>query len=849
MAVTITAAELAAAIRLGDSAQETAEVTRLLATATAIVTKHAPDAPDAIQNEAVIRIAGYLYDAPGAASGAGYADAMRNSGAGSLLLPYRVHRAGTTKEAVSEAQAAVGTADNPVVDVTVSGSTLRVHFADGTTHDRKLPSTGGDGPGVDQTARNAAATAVAIAQRAEGKADSNTAALAGKADTADIAAAITAWAANLVPTSARGALIATSSTLPTAASNSDLTNTWTLAAGIPAGFERSGNLLTVPPLRASHDALGLWAVALVDGVEVAEVSIPWGGGGSTDDESSNEASNHQLALGAGDLIDVRYARFSGHYGVTLYGDGDVLPANSTVRIYLAVTGGLAGIGETTGIDQKARDAAAAAQRTADAAGTYTLPAAAPGVRGGVQAITNTIIDAGTSTGIFGWALSHIKRVAQAIANDAANAAVENGVQVPARAAPGNEIGGKQQYFGADFYAADAEHGQVFTAHRNGSPFWGDPNDIPAVVQVSPGVIDKNNIPDSFRVSVLTRNGFASTATKVHVELLGQTVEVAYDPAIREHNLRLQVNAALRTAIGAHTAAGAGSVTALTTTFRTAANVIVAGTQVINEMQVVAGPSGSAVSAGLTTAQQIALLALIREPAVIAFSTQDALEKAVKTVRLGIPNPELLTGDVWYEGEIQGQPALARAKWSSATAALILTVSESVAGNIATAVASDTELEVRLRFFDAANAGKEIERIGVNIPLVKIPAASGPVAPVLLATLTDTVDGTTADYNKVRAWMNANHGGVIRVEAEYPRTFGTITDGKGFAEFSFQVPAENLRAAGGSDDFYREYAGAWSDQSGRAEQAAMSMRPGGATKFKLNHQGLPAGYTVRVYGAA
>ncbi|MCY4509222.1 MAG: hypothetical protein OXG35_20020, partial [Acidobacteria bacterium] len=45
--------------------------------------------------------------------------------------------------------------------------------------------------------------------------------------------------------------------------------------------------------------------------------------------------------------------------------------------------------------------------------TYVLPAAAPGVRGGVQAITNTILDTGTSTGIFGWAISHVRRVAVA----------------------------------------------------------------------------------------------------------------------------------------------------------------------------------------------------------------------------------------------------------------------------------------------------------------------------------------------------------------------------------------------------------------------------------------------------
>ena len=100
MAVTLTAAELASAIRLGDTTEELAQVARLLAVAGAAVTKHAPDAPDVVQNEAVIRVAGYLYDAPQAAAGSGYADILRNSGTLALLLPYRVHRAGSTAEAV-----------------------------------------------------------------------------------------------------------------------------------------------------------------------------------------------------------------------------------------------------------------------------------------------------------------------------------------------------------------------------------------------------------------------------------------------------------------------------------------------------------------------------------------------------------------------------------------------------------------------------------------------------------------------------------------------------------------------------------------------------------------------------
>ena len=95
MAVTITAAEFRAALRLGDTTEETAEATRILASVSALVLKHAPNAPDAIHSEAAVRAGGWLFDMP-AAQRTAAGDVLRNSGALALLLPYRTHRAGTT---------------------------------------------------------------------------------------------------------------------------------------------------------------------------------------------------------------------------------------------------------------------------------------------------------------------------------------------------------------------------------------------------------------------------------------------------------------------------------------------------------------------------------------------------------------------------------------------------------------------------------------------------------------------------------------------------------------------------------------------------------------------------------
>ena len=73
-----------------------------------------------------------------------------------MLLSYRVHRLGIA-DAVEAAQAAVGTAGNPVTGLAVQGNQLVVTFEDGSTDVLDLPA-GGMG-GDDQVARDAAAAA------------------------------------------------------------------------------------------------------------------------------------------------------------------------------------------------------------------------------------------------------------------------------------------------------------------------------------------------------------------------------------------------------------------------------------------------------------------------------------------------------------------------------------------------------------------------------------------------------------------------------------------------------------------------------------------------------------------
>ena len=102
MAVTVSVSEVAAATML-----DAVVAARLLAVVTEMVGHHAPDAPDVVQNEAALRLAGWLADSPTAGQRAenvgdvstsyatpGRTSPMLASGAGALLAPYRQHRAG-----------------------------------------------------------------------------------------------------------------------------------------------------------------------------------------------------------------------------------------------------------------------------------------------------------------------------------------------------------------------------------------------------------------------------------------------------------------------------------------------------------------------------------------------------------------------------------------------------------------------------------------------------------------------------------------------------------------------------------------------------------------------------------
>lgn len=83
------------AVRADADTDTDAELTRLQGVAVAYVAKvpKLSGIPEAVVDEAALRLIAYLYDRPAAATGTSYAAAFRNSGAAEALGPWILRRA------------------------------------------------------------------------------------------------------------------------------------------------------------------------------------------------------------------------------------------------------------------------------------------------------------------------------------------------------------------------------------------------------------------------------------------------------------------------------------------------------------------------------------------------------------------------------------------------------------------------------------------------------------------------------------------------------------------------------------------------------------------------------------
>ena len=130
-------------------------VTRLQATAVAMISARTAGAPEALQDQATIAIAGYLLDRPAAAQGGRFANVWKNSGAASMLAEFVVRRAGAIGDGAA-ASSSTGTGPaGPAVDAEAREDAAEA-LAAAQANARAIAGLERSGGVVDQTARDAA---------------------------------------------------------------------------------------------------------------------------------------------------------------------------------------------------------------------------------------------------------------------------------------------------------------------------------------------------------------------------------------------------------------------------------------------------------------------------------------------------------------------------------------------------------------------------------------------------------------------------------------------------------------------------------------------------------------------
>ena len=140
----------------------------------------------------------------------------------------------------------------------------------------------------------------------------------------------------------RGPLLATSSALPTAATNVGITVTWTIDGDAPTGVAINGSLarrVDLPQSRPYTWCDGLIVEALVGTTVMADIKVTWGPSSAQIDADDQDFSVGALYFADTGLsrpkIDFIYNAHENGPFIELQGDNDTIPANATVKIYLA----------------------------------------------------------------------------------------------------------------------------------------------------------------------------------------------------------------------------------------------------------------------------------------------------------------------------------------------------------------------------------------------------------------------------------------------------------------------------------------------------------------------------------
>ena len=202
-----------------------------------------------------------------------------------------------------------------------------------------------------EVAEAAAETAETGAETAESNASSSASAAAASATAAAASAAEAQGQHDVAAGSPRGALIATSPTLSTGSVGSTTirtfgdTEAWSVEDDVPTGFEAGSGAenerLSTPNLHPAGSN-GLWIVCEVDGVEISESMVPWGGPTFAPTPGQTLVTLAAATAGAVNLrSNVRWIpRLADTRPyIIIHGAGTTLPADTVIKIYLAVVRG------------------------------------------------------------------------------------------------------------------------------------------------------------------------------------------------------------------------------------------------------------------------------------------------------------------------------------------------------------------------------------------------------------------------------------------------------------------------------------------------------------------------------
>ena len=164
-------------------------------------------------------------------------------------------------------------------------------------------------------------------------------------------------------------------------------------------------------------------------------------------------------------------------------------------------------------------------------------------------------------------------------------------------------------------------------------------------------------------------------------------------------------------------------------------------------------------AKLTQEQEIGLLNFRVTPEFISYPPGGLDTALTRTIELRCANPELLTGDIWYQGSVDGQAVVTRAKWSASTSVIRFAIS----AQLAALVGQNPQLELDLSFYNVATgsgAGTLVETLRYSVPLQIIPRP-----------LHQTVSATSANTS-----VNADNGLTCDMPISFNTTL-TITGGE------------------------------------------------------------------------